>query len=112
VHAVERDHRRGIRHDGSVPRQDRGDRAVAGEGPDPLERVEVCRELTVGVRHHRRAPTEHRVAGEQRVVGRQREGDRVGRVPRGGHDTQVEAPRRDEVTVGEVVVAGADRAHP
>ena len=45
---------------------------VAGQVREPLQRGEVCRQLTVGVRDHRRAAAEDRVAGEQRVVGGQR----------------------------------------
>ncbi len=62
------------------------------------------------MRHHCGAPPEDGVAGEQGVVGGEREGHGVAGVTRGGDDADLEAACRDDGAVGEVVVAAADCA--
>lgn len=99
----------------AVARPDGADLAGLGQGVQPVERVEVGPELTVGVRHHRGAAAEHGVPGEHGLLGGEHERQGVGRVAGGPDDAQLESVDLHHVTVaqafGPEAVVRVQRAH-
>ena len=85
-----------------------------GQGPQPLQRVEIVAQAAV-VGDDRGAPAEHRVPGQHHAVGRDLQADRVGRVPRRDDDAQLAAGAVQHVTGGQALAAQpvrrVDRAH-
>ena len=79
-------HRSRIGQVRAVAGQDPRHRARPTEGFQPLQRGEVCRELTIGPGHDGRAAPEDRVAREDGALGRQEEAHRITRMPRRGDD--------------------------
>ena len=57
------------------------------------------------MRHDCRATTENGVTGDERTIGDEVEGQRIGRVPRSRHHREQEPTSLDQVTAGEPFVA-------
>src|SRR5680860_87293 len=71
----------------------------------PAQRVEVGAELSVRMRHDRRTPAQHGVAGQHRSLSRQHERKRVRGVTGRRHDAYFEAIYFNNVTIAEPLVA-------
>ena len=83
-----------------------GQFSLVGEGSEAVERAEVVREVAVAG-YDRGAAAQDRVAGEQGVVGREVQADRVGGVARGRHHMDLAAGCADHVSGGQALVAEA-----